>query len=379
LGSPPLTFHAGAVLGTSSGPGDVTVTPVLWDPQSAFSSSYTSLVEGYVQNVASDSGRLTNVFSDFLQYGIAYDVSSGDPITDTNPYPQDGCVPDTGATYTDSSGFAVCLTDSQVATELTDVLQSRGVTPDMQNLYMVLLPEGTEICFTSADGTHRGSCNDPYSRNAFCGYHSAANTTSPPVYAVLPYPVDNVAAPQTCVFSPTESPNDQPAADTIVSTLSHELMESISDPFGSGWFDSKGYEVADECNFIFGESTGGSAGSKYNQTIAGADYMTQEEFSNEDYEFSRSTACVQHVDLPSAVVKARPGAAEAGRAVSLSAARVKGNVAELSWDFGDGTPPETGSPVSHVYSTAGSYTVVLTLTDTDGAEMTVETTVTVSH
>ena len=45
-----------------------------------------------------------------------------------------------------------------------------------------------------------------------------------------------------------------------------------------------------------------------------------------------------------------------------------------SWDFGDGTPPANGQTVTHTYTTAGTFTVTLTVTDDDGAVGTSTTT-----
>ena len=44
-----------------------------------------------------------------------------------------------------------------------------------------------------------------------------------------------------------------------------------------------------------------------------------------------------------------------------------GSIASYSWNFGDGLPTAAGVTVSHVYQTAGTYTVSLTVTDSLGA------------
>jgi PKD repeat protein len=43
----------------------------------------------------------------------------------------------------------------------------------------------------------------------------------------------------------------------------------------------------------------------------------------------------------------------------------QGNISS-SWDFGDGTPIVTGSPVSHTFSVAGTYRVIDTITSSTG-------------
>jgi len=42
------------------------------------------------------------------------------------------------------------------------------------------------------------------------------------------------------------------------------------------------------------------------------------------------------------------------------------SIASYSWNFGDGTAAGTGMTISHIYTAAGTYVVVLTVTDTNG-------------
>jgi hypothetical protein len=45
-----------------------------------------------------------------------------------------------------------------------------------------------------------------------------------------------------------------------------------------------------------------------------------------------------------------------------------GSIVSYDWDFGDGTTHATGSQPAHVYTTSGTYDVILTVTDTSGMQ-----------
>ena len=147
-----------------------------------------------------------------------------------------------------------------------------------------------------------------YPTAGYCAYHFMYGANFPfsgTVYANMPYPIYQSPVGFTCGsdgggHGVIESPHylgDQVGkdADVEVSPLSHEIMESITDPNTyNGWFDAIGNENGDDCAYVYGEGTGqggdgswadvpGPAGGHYNQTINGDHWLTQEEFSNTDW------------------------------------------------------------------------------------------------
>ena len=116
------------------------------------------------------------------------------------------------------------------------------------HVYHVFLPPGTDECFDSTFTT----CYSPDKPSTFffCAYHSSVDfkDIGHILYSVQPF--QNVDG---CNLAPG-SPNG-PLADSTDSTLSHELIETITDPDGTGWWNTAsnvlfGEEIADECSFL---------------------------------------------------------------------------------------------------------------------------------
>ena len=140
-----------------------------------------------------------------------------------------------------------------------------------------------------------------YPSAGYCAYHTMFGPNYPlsgTVYANMPYPIYQSPVGYTCGsdgggHGVIESPNYQgdqvqKDADVEVSPLSHEIMESITDPnVDNGWFDAIGNENGDDCAYVYGDGSWtdlfGAPGKFYNQTINGHNYITQEEFSNADW------------------------------------------------------------------------------------------------
>src|SRR6185312_14134087 len=138
------------------------------------------------------------------------------PWIDTNPFPHN----------------PVLNVDLQA--EAAKMLVRTGLPASLDTEVFIFTPYGTDSCFD----TPGGFCFS----NSFCAYHSGFGTTN---YANMP----DVASFGDCGSSP--SPNNDPIADLEINPLSHELMESLTDPSGSGWmfnmmFD---HEIADQCAY----------------------------------------------------------------------------------------------------------------------------------
>ena len=269
---PPLVYTGGPVL---TGAGGLTVTPIFWEPsggQYKFPAGYEDIINGYITNVASASGSSDNVYSVDTEYSqnldgtktaITYNIVAGTPIVDNDDLPSNGCSVD--------SGYTACITDAQLRTELTAVTSGQKLPTDLSHFYPVFLPPGVEAM--DADGTTSAS--------VFCGYHRAFGSgTNQTVYGDLPFP------PSGDACDAGQAPNGNLAADGMVSTLSHELNEAITDPLSQiAWNDSVGHEIGDMCAQTYGPPLGSTdpanpGSSEYNQVINGGKYYTQTEFSN---------------------------------------------------------------------------------------------------
>lgn len=296
-GDPPLIWHNGPVMGTRT-TGPVVVTPIFWHPAGhPMDAGYESIITKYLVDVAHDSGRHTNVFSTLSEYFgtngfIRYQLEAGAAIDDTNPLPANGCQltrKDMTAIYGDGTGYDACLDDDQVSAETARVVKDGNLPTNMSHIYVLFLPKHVETCFLGGSvGTIRKgfqACTINHEKSAaYCAYHFISGQM---VYANLSYPIYDSPVGYTCSsdarYPVVQTPNGNADADTEVSPTSHEIMEAITDPdTETGWYDDIGYENGDECAYVFG-STQGTAGQFYNQVINGDHYLTQEEFSNNDF------------------------------------------------------------------------------------------------
>jgi hypothetical protein len=263
------------------GPATVTLTPVYWAPTGySFPTSYTTIVNQYLTDVATASGKMDNIYAVDSEYyqmtggtkaNVVYNIKAGTPVTATDPFPA------TADPCTVNPPYTACITDVQLKAELATVLGANNLPADLNHMYLLMFPPNAQ----TLEGKAR-------SLEVYCGIHGAFDLTGggTVVYADEPYlsPITGCSGGQT--------PNGDPAADAQVSILAHEIIEAITDPVNTApsWFDtaSPGNEIGDECNMNFGPPAGSTdpnnpQTTQYNQVINGHNYYTQTTFSNAAY------------------------------------------------------------------------------------------------
>jgi hypothetical protein len=372
---------------------------VFWDPSGQIPTSSRTVIENYLTDVAADAGQRDDVYGVGRQY---YDTTGfadagqtfalSQVISVAAQFPTGGCPA--------NSGYTSCITDQDIENELTNLIQDHGYpsgTGPGAPIYFVVTPATTDVCAGSGD------C----ASTTFCGYHSNFLVGGQQViYAVVPFgslgPSLDVKACQVSNLTYPQEPNADPA-DVIVDDLSHENSESITDPLGTGWFDTgSGNEIADNCQSygstanptqgvspnvyspILGDTSPASGslsyGTAYDQAINGHHYFTQTEWSNGDLTCEPSPALGTVTPSFTDTSPAPPGS---GVGFDPSASTASKGISSATWNFGDGTSTDftIGAPTAmdHTFAGIGDYTVTLTLVDDSGNLATVSHVVAVGN
>ncbi len=265
-----------------------------WDPAGApaYPAGYQAGINRFFEDLAHDSGGLLNTDSILTQYGdsgghfAGYDSHFGGALTDTDPYPANGC-----------SSAPKCLTDPQIRAEILSFVQAHKLPIDLEHEYFLLTPEGVESCTEAAGKV----CSDGTTHPVYCAYHNFIETgASVLVYADDPYLEGLACDPGN------EHPNGNPSDATIAGGLAHEHSESLTDPELNAWYDTRGNEVADKCRSPnpmkeYGDPLGKAPnGASYNEVINSDLYLYQQMWSNQAGE------CRQRAAESLAVTKLTP-------------------------------------------------------------------------
>jgi hypothetical protein len=253
--------------------------------------AYESTINQYFTDVAAANGALDNVYSVATQYSsIQSSETFAGAYVDGNPYP-------TGTHNCHDGIDTYCVTDQQLMTEIGKVIKTNGWPTSAQSqtaLYFIFLPANVGVCGDAGSPSGLNPCTT----NVFCAYHASASTF---LYAVEP----DAAAVSGGACDPLQHPAGN-GADATINTVSHEQIEAMTDPTGTGWISNSGDnpEIGDLCAYDFGTPLG-TAGTEYNQVINGHNYFLQLEYSNAAN--SNAGGCVPYLGGPVTPANPRNG------------------------------------------------------------------------
>jgi hypothetical protein len=130
----------------------------------------------------------------------------------------------------DTSTPPTNVTDSIVRSKVNSYLATHAF--DSKTIYTVAIPATSY----SSNGAST-SCGGP--SLAYCAYHGwIGSGTSATKYIILPYP-----SCSGCMVSGWS------AVQNAEHILGNEIIDTVTNPTGLGWYDSSGLEVADKCAF----------------------------------------------------------------------------------------------------------------------------------
>jgi hypothetical protein len=363
----PVTYHNGPVQHGSS------VYAIFWVPSGyPYPPGYAAVVEQFFKDLGHDSFTAGNPYGSDTQYydvvggkkrWVSYAVAYKGVVIDKRPFPANGCP---NYLLNDGSMSRKCLNDSQVISMVKSVITSHHFPKGLNTQYFLFTPYSVASCFT-ANGLTQGRCYDPLNYNGYCAYHSFSGSgTSLFLYAAMHYADINGC-------SSGQSPQGNPA-DAVINGISHEHQETMTDPIGTGWYDSGGNEIADKCLFTFGTPLGTNGFGQYNQIINSNQYWLQEVWSNRD------GACVQRNThpQPTASFTYSPASPAVGTVVSFHSTSVSGDGTPLTyrWVWPNRTTSTAANP-KFTFGTTGQKNVTLIVADTHGDQARAIRTVTV--
>lgn len=178
-------------------------------------------------------------------WGTSWPVSPGDKITGLDTYYQGFG----GSPYANASD-EYTGTNGQVTSSVSYTGHSvDATTASGGGSSSAILGEVCKTIGTSAvhNGYYPVYVDLPRGSAGYCGYHSAGTCNGVTVQFAFFWKLDGDSG---CDPGDTSGLHSQGLA-ALANTSGHELSEARTDPNNGGWYDSRGQENGDKCNFIF--------------------------------------------------------------------------------------------------------------------------------
>lgn len=219
----------------------------------------TDVVERFMENIGG---------SPYMQMNSLYPGGSGWAPT--------GGLMLGGWSFDQSYSHGLDLTQAQIADLVREQIETNRLPQDPSGIYIVL---------ASADIASNST--------GFC----AVDGNTPPLHGVVqafgsdakygfignPLRCPTLEAPQFMAANGTRlpTPNNDFAADSMITAIAHVLNTIISNPNGSAWYDRYGLENADKCMGTYGTTWTTSNGARANQHLGGRDYLIGQNWIND--------------------------------------------------------------------------------------------------
>jgi len=282
---------------------------------------------------------------------------------------------DKGATGTSSQVITVAPKPNVPPTAVANVVSVVGTVPLTVNL--------SAAASSDSDGTIASYAWDFGNGQTATGVSTQVTYPTEGTYTVTLTVTDNQGGTgvQTLEIGVSTDPNIAPTAALTASETSGVAPLTVSFD-GSGSSDIDGTIVGYSWNFGNGQSGSGLTPSA-TYAIPGSYPVVLTVTDNKGATSTATTTIVVAKPLnqsPVAALTATPTTGNAPLLVQLSSAGstdADGAISSYSWNFGNSTTG-SGPSASVVYTTPGTYTVTLTVTDNDGATNAKSTTVTVA-
>lgn len=137
----------------------------------------------------------------------------------------------TVALYNPALADNASVTNNEIVSALTGAIQSGQLSNSPNAIFALFLRSGQSVALTPGSP-------------GYCAFHAAAQYLAPGGASFLNYLVmPNQSGLASCAYAgPTASDFQNTSA-----VLSHELIETVTDPLGTGWFAGASAEIADIC------------------------------------------------------------------------------------------------------------------------------------
>jgi hypothetical protein len=133
-----------------------------------------------------------------------------------------------GSLYDSSAPPAESPASADIETAVCRALQSAAVTPTAGDMVLVFASKFPHIA------PEIGS---------YCAFHDWVTCAGVRVFtAYLPNP-----AGSNCIWPDLGCNSESDATRSVAIYTGHEILETMTDPFGSAWKDKAGAEIADKC------------------------------------------------------------------------------------------------------------------------------------